>query len=134
MSNGWLGAEADLSWAPTFFEQDGFLIERQVLTAMWNGVVALPLGGDRVKPFVSGGLGLFRPKIAEAGGLLGVDENKLGWNLGGGAMFMRGNVGARGDVRYFRGITESDMDTNAFDLDFSKFGFWRGSAGLVVRF
>ena len=131
----WIGAEADFGWSPAFFEQDGFLTERRVLTAMWNGVVTLPVGGESFRPYASGGLGLFRPRIEEAGGAAtGVDAKKLGWNVGAGAMVTRGKVGLRGDIRYFRGLNESDDDTNAFGLDFSSFGFWRASAGLLVRF
>src|SRR5829696_2651446 len=36
----WLGAEADLGWAPQFFEQGGFIGDRQVTTAMANLIVA----------------------------------------------------------------------------------------------
>ena len=48
--------------------------------------------------------------------------------------FINEHVGFRGDLRYFRGLRESDLDANAFGIDFSKFSFWRPTAGLVVRF
>ena len=41
---------------------------------------------------------------------------------------------SRGDLRYFHGLGQTDADTNALGLDLSKFGFWRGSGGLVVGF
>ena len=41
-SNSWLGAEADFSWAPQFFEQNGFTTERQVTTLVGNVVVSIP--------------------------------------------------------------------------------------------
>lgn len=129
----WLGAEADLGWAPEFFKQDGFLTRRSVVTFMGNGVVQLP-GRHALMPYASGGLGLFKPRLSEPGDLFAVDANKLGWNAGGGATVFHHDVGVRLDVRYFRGTRKSAADTNAFDLDFSKFGFWRASAGLAVRF
>jgi len=132
--DGWLGLEADLGWTPEFFEQDGFRTARRVLTVMGNGVVNVPSGRDNLRPYVSGGLGLFSPRLSEAGEIFGVDVRKLGWDAGGGAELFKDRVGVRGDLRYFRGVRKSDADTNAFDLDFSKFGFWRATVGMAVRF
>jgi hypothetical protein len=132
--NSWVGVEGDLGWTPEFFEQDGFRTERHVLTVMGNGVLNFPTGSERLRPYVSGGLGLFRPELAEAGGLFSVDASKLGWDAGGGAEFFQGHVGVRGDLRYFRGVGNSANDVNAFDLDFSRFGFWRATVGMAVRF
>jgi hypothetical protein len=132
--NGWIGVEGDLGWTPDFFEQDGFRTTRRVLTMMGNGVLNVPAGRENVRPYVSGGLGLFRPRLSEAGGIFAVDARKLGWDAGGGAEVFQGHVGVRGDLRYFRGLRKSEDDVNAFDLDFSKFGFWRATVGMSVRF
>ncbi len=133
IGSGWFGAEADLAWAPEFFEQDSFLSRRRMFTLMGNGIVRLP-GGESFRPYSSAGLGLLRPTLAEAGELVVVDTNKLGWNAGAGATFAQGRMGVRGDVRYFRGLGTSDIDANAFGIDFSKLGFWRLSVGLDVKF
>ncbi len=136
-SNGWLGAEADFSWAPQFFEQNGFTTERQVTTFMANAVVSIPWGKrETFQPYVSGGLGLIRPTLSEPGGVFSLTEkNKLGTDVGGGAtIFFNRNVGIRGDVRYFHGLREQDSDANPFNLDLATFHFWRTSAGLAVRF
>lgn len=132
--NGWIGIEGDLGWTPEFFEQDGFRTTRRVLTVMGNGVLNVPTSRDNLRPYVSGGLGLFHPRLSEAGGIFAVDARKLGWDAGGGAEFFQGHVGVRGDLRYFRGLRKTDDDVNAFDLDFSNFGFWRATVGLAVRF
>jgi hypothetical protein len=132
--DGWLGVEGDLGWTPEFFEQDGFRTTRRVLTLMGNGVVNVPTRSNNLRPYVSGGLGLFHPRLSEAGGIFDVDAHKLGWDAGGGAEFFQGSLGVRGDLRYFRGLRKTDADVNAFDLDFSKFGFWRATVGLAVRF
>ena len=133
MSKSWFGAEADLLWAPHFFEQDGFLSRRSMVTFMGNAVASWR-GLDGGTPFISGGIGLLRPSLAEAGEVAIVEKNVLGWNLGGGATFGTGQVGLRVDVRYFRGLKDDDAGANAFGIDFSTFGFWRYSAGLNVRF
>ncbi len=132
--NGLVGLEGDLGWTPEFFEQDGFRTTRRVLTVMGNGVLNVPMKTDNLRPYVSGGLGLFRPRLSEAGGIFAVDARKLGWDAGGGAEYFQGHVGVRGDLRYFRGLRKTDDDVNAFDLDFSKFGFWRATVGMAVRF
>jgi opacity protein-like surface antigen len=136
MFSKWLGVEGELADAPELFDQTGFLTNRRVTTVMGNAVFAAPHGKDnRMVPYLSGGLGLLRPHLTEAGEIFDVKVNKLGWDLGGGAaVFMNKNVGVRGDLRYFRGARHSVEDTNAFDVDFSSFGFWRVSAGLAVRF
>lgn len=132
--DGWLGVEGDLGWTPEFFEQDGFRTTRRVLTLMGNGVLNVPTRSNNLRPYVSGGLGLFHPRLTEAGGIFDVDARKLGWDAGGGAEFFQGSLGVRGDLRYFRGLRKTDADVNAFDLDFSTFGFWRATVGLAVRF
>lgn len=129
----WLGAEADLGWAPEFFKQNGFLTRRSVVTFMGNGVVQMP-GRHALVPYASGGVGLFKPRLSEPGDVFAVDANKWGWNAGGGATMFHNDIGVRMDVRYFQGARKSAADANPFDLDFSKFGFWRASAGLAVRF
>jgi hypothetical protein len=100
---------------------------------MGNGVVNVTRPKNW-RPYLSGGLGLFHPRLTEAGEIFSVDERTLGWDAGGGAEFFQGVVGVRGDVRYFRGIGKTESDQNGFDLDFSKLGFWRVTAGMAVRF
>ena len=132
---GWVGADADLAYAPTFFDDDGgFVTKTSVLTLMGNGRIALPLGmGSSWQPFASGGVGIIRPNLAEPGGLAAVDEAKFGWNVGGGVSgFLSEHVGVTGDVRYFRVMDDEDA-ANPFGIDFSAFDFWRGSVGLSLR-
>jgi hypothetical protein len=133
LTRGWLGAEADLAWSPTFYEQDGFLTERRALTFMGNAIVAWP-GERKVRPLISGGVGLFSSKLSEPAGAFAVDADVFGWNVGGGVMAVSHNVGVRGDVRYFRAAGSDDKDVNAFGIKFSEYGFWRVSVGLAVRF
>jgi outer membrane protein with beta-barrel domain len=137
LGGGWLGVEGDFGWAPQFFEQDGFKTERQMTTLMGNVIVAVPSGSrESFRPYVSGGLGVIRPRLSEAGGFFALTgKNKLATDVGGGATgFFTRNVGVRGDIRYFRGLRTQDTDANDFNLDLSTFHFWRASTGVVVRF
>ena len=137
---GWmgkaLGAEIDLGYAPEFFEQNKFITDRRLVTIMGNAVYAVPWGqAETVTPYVSGGLGVLRPKLSEAGGLVAFERSKFGMNVGGGATgWINKNVGVRGDVRYFRGLRKQDDDANDFGLDLSTFHFWRASVGISARF
>lgn len=132
----WIGVEADAAYTPMLFEQDGFLIDRSVTTLTGQVVVAPPmLTRGRLTPFVTAGLGLLRPNLAEAGQLSVVKGNTLQMSVGAGAMgFFNDHIGLRGDLRYTRGLRDSELDANAFGVDFSRFSFWRTTAGLVVRF
>ncbi len=132
----WLGVEADGAVTPMLFEQDGFLINRSVTTLTGQVVVSAPqLSRERFTPFLTAGLGLLRPHLAEAGELAVVKGDTLQFSVGGGAMgFFNDHIGFRGDVRYTRGMRDSELDQNAFGVDFSTFAFWRTTGGLVVRF
>jgi hypothetical protein len=135
MLSRWLGVEGDLADAPGFFEQDGFLTNRRVTTAMANLVVVAPHGSDRARPYLSGGLGLLRPRLTEAGELFNIQPKTLGWNVGGGVnAFVTQYVGFRADARYVHGAKDTDADENHFGVNVSELGFWRLSSGLVVRF
>ncbi len=133
----WLGFEADLSRAPKFFDNDrGFVTETSVLTLMGNARLVVPAGGmsKSIEPFVSGGAGLVRPNVAEAGGLAAVNMNKFGWNAGGGVTgYVNQHVGITGDVRYFRTMAGDDDTSNAFGIDFDDFNFWRGTFGVSFK-
>jgi hypothetical protein len=53
-------------------------------------------------------------------------------DVGGGAMFLAGNIGIRGDLRYFRSL--QDNDPNGVDLALGSFRFWRGTVGVTFKF
>ena len=132
----WIGIEAEGAYSPMLFEQDGFLTSRSVTTGT-GSVVFKPsmMGGEKFQPYVAAGLGVLRPNLSEAGGLAVAKGNTLALTVGVGATgFINDHVGFRGDLRYLRGLRESDLDANSFGIDFSKFSFWRPTAGLVVRF
>ena len=135
----WIGIEAEGAYAPMLFEQDGFLTSRSVTTVTGNLVFSAPSGSmlstDKFKPYATAGLGLLRPNLSEAGGLAIAKGNALALSAGIGATwFTNDHVGIRADLRYLRGLKESDLDVNPFGIDFSKFSFWRPTLGIVVKF
>jgi len=59
-------------------------------------------------------------------------SNDLGMDVGGGVMFLGGNVGVRGDLRYFRSLNNND--NNTIDFSLGSFRFWRGTVGVTFKF
>ncbi len=134
LGDGGLGFEVDLGYAPTFFEpgDDEFFeldSEGSVTTVMGNLVLGATGGG--VKPYVSGGLGLMRSRIESPSELFEFSDNGWGVNVGGGLRVGSGNFGVRGDLRYFRQLSDLGF-INDFEL--GDFSFWRGTVGLSIGF
>ena len=143
MGNGAIGAEFDLGYSPNFFETgttngDGFDFtnDSNVLTAMGNVIVGIPVGGHggSIRPYAVGGVGLIRTNVQTVGDVFDVrTKNDFGFDVGGGVMgFFAQNVGLRGDIRYFRSFSGSD--DNFTGIGVSDFNFWRASAGVTFKF
>ena len=136
MGGGVIGFELDGSFAPDLFDEDDGLDlsiqDSNATTLMGNLIIGAPLGP--VRPYVSGGAGLIRTRVADANEFFDVDDNSFGVNVGGGIMgFINDNVGLRGDVRYFRSVQDNNLGDD-IDLDFGTFDFWRGTFGVTFRF
>jgi hypothetical protein len=136
LGRGWLSWEAELADSPYLVPQGGFLISRRVTTLIGSAVIGMPARTAALRPYGVVGLGLLRPRFAEAGDLAAVTGNRLGFAIGGGVTsWANEHLGGRGDIRYFRGLRSEDGDeTNSLGIDISRFGFWRVSGGLMVRF
>jgi len=137
MGGGVLGFEFDFGYSPNFFGVEstnpGFDLigDGNVTTAMGNIVVGAPLGG--VRPYASGGLGLISSRVDNPSQFFNkATSNDLGMDVGGGVMFLGGNVGVRGDLRYFRSLNNND--DNTIDFSLGSFRFWRGSVGVTFKF
>jgi len=142
MGAGILGFEVDFGYSPNFFEDtsggDDFEWgDSNVTTLMANLTVGAPFGGQTgagIRPYASGGVGIIRTRIGDAGDLFNVSSNDWGVNVGAGvAGFFSDHVGLRGDVRYFRSLQDNDPDDD-LDLALGSFRFWRGTVGVMFRF
>ena len=144
-SIGWMGAgiigwEADFAYTPEFFEGDDddvdFIENSNVTSFMANVLVGIPIGGQTgggFRPYFSGGAGVLQQSVQDADDLFEIDNSEFGINLGAGAMgFMSDHVGFRGDLRYYRALSDPDED-NEFDIDLGDFDFWRGTVGVTFR-
>jgi opacity protein-like surface antigen len=147
---GWLdedafGWEADLSYAPEFFEGDTDHFEfngsGSVVTAMVNALIGVPVRGQHggaFRPYVTGGVGLMQMHVLSEGGLFESTTREFGFNLGVGAMaFMGDRFGLRGDFRYLRSFQDQVPSwTRGLDVDIApgSFDYWRGTFGVTFRF
>lgn len=137
MGGGIAGFELDFGYSPNFFQDTtgGSNFEfgdSNVTTLMAN--VILGSGGEGVRPYASGGLGIIRQRVNSPENLFDVSSNDWGFNVGGGIKgFFTDNIGIRGDIRYFRSLQDNEPD-DELDLAVSDFRFWRGTVGLVFRF
>jgi len=142
-SIGWMGAgiiglEGDFQFTPEFFESNDddvdFFGSSNVVTAMGNVIVGIPIGGQKgggFRPFGIAGIGLIQQNT-DAEGALEIDTNEFGFNVGGGVMgFFNDVVGLRGDLRYVRSF--QDTDDNLVTIGIGDFDYWRANVGVVFR-
>ena len=137
---GWIepgvpGFEADVGYSPRFFERSsGILVARShVITVMGNVVASLPqdVTGDSLRPFISGGAGYMRIGIDDVAGLLPVNSNLFGINVGGGATGRLTALSSlRFELRYFKSITNDEEAVR----EGTSLSFWRAGVGLTLRY
>ena len=126
-----LGFEIDFGYTPEFFPEGGRLRESNVTTLMGNLLLLAPGGSVRI--YGAGGVGLLKTRVEDADGFFDVDSNDFGLNVGGGLEISLGErVGLRGDLRYFRALTDPEPD-NEFDIDLADLDFFRATVGLSLK-
>ena len=138
MSHGIVGVEVDASFAPDLLDEDDGVVlgiaDSNVTTLMGSVVLGAPLGEPGIRPYVVGGAGLIKARVSDADDVFDIDENSFGINVGGGVhALIRSNIGVRADVRYFRGVRDTDGGDDV-DLELGSFDFWRASVGATFRF
>jgi hypothetical protein len=168
MWGGIVGAEFLFDWAPTFQVSEVEIAQTgvrgnifgdvlldgspSVNTQMFNLITGIPVGsGGQFKPYVSAGWGrvamrtdVFELNLITPGiNPIVADGSSSAWggNLGFGVVgFGAGNVGVRGDVRYFKvpGNDDSTLEsTTAADLFtenlLAGLNFWRANIGVAFK-
>ena len=132
-----VGFEVDFAYHPNFFEPGDdeelfdFDSDGNVVTFMGNLVFGYQGGG--IQPYVTGGFGLMRTNISDLTGFFDeISDTTWGVNAGGGLRMGGPKFGVRGDLRYFRQL--SDIEFLDVDLDLADFSYWRGTVGLSFGF
>ena len=132
---GILGFEVDFGYSPEYFNGDDddldFVDTSNVTSMMANVVLSAPRGAFR--PYGTAGVGILKTFVNDVDDAFDIDDNNLGYNLGGGVMgFFTDRIGVRGDLRYFRSLSKGDDGQEDYDL--GAFRFWRGTVGVSFRF
>jgi hypothetical protein len=146
---GIIGGEFLADFAPNFNLTNAFLADRPNVNAyMANVIVAAPLGTEAaIQPYVSAGLGgvqlrsnMLAVANVPSSAQTAANQTRGGGDIGFGVMGFAGNVGIRGDVRYFRAFTNNTVTTtgntaaDAFSQNLlSGLDFWRANIGIAVR-
>jgi hypothetical protein len=127
--HGIFGFEEDIGYAPNFFgKTEGG--DNAVLTVMSNLMVVVPAGP--IQAYAVAGLGLIRPHAKFDSSSLSLDQNALGYDVGGGVnVFLAHSVGIRADVRHLHTLQDITLG-NLFSSQ--PVDFWRGTLGLALRF
>jgi hypothetical protein len=128
---GPLGFSVDFGYTKDFFGEPAPGGNNNLTTLMGNLMFITP---GKARFYGSAGAGLLKTRVQDAEGFLDVSSNDWGMNAGAGVYIVGSSrLGFRGDVRYFRRLTDPEPD-GEFDLDFGSLSFWRASGGLVIRF
>jgi hypothetical protein len=144
--HGYVGAEALADFTPGFKVPNSILLadDPHLSSYMANGIVAAPFGEyGQFLPYFSAGIGVFHMStnfvtLDPANSLTG-SQGRFGGNIGGGFIGYAGNVGVRGDVRWYNVDVEHDELTasnarNLFTLGLlSGLEYWRANIGVAFR-
>jgi opacity protein-like surface antigen len=105
-----------------------------VTTLMGSVIFGAPFGEPGIRPYAVAGAGLIRSRVRDADDIFDLDDNSFGINVGGGIhALVRKNLGLRADVRYFRGVRDTDGGDD-IDLELGSFDVWRASVGATFRY
>lgn len=132
LGGGVLGFEATYFYSPHFFGDEDIVGENNLQTLMGNILIAAPI--DRSRIYATGGAGLMKSRVRDIDELFDVDNNDFGINVGGGLIaYLSHNVAVRGDIRYFRNLSDTEPGEGT-DFDLGDFNYWQATAGLTIRF
>jgi hypothetical protein len=138
LTDGIVGAEADVGHTPHFFERSSrgaLVLDSTVTTVSGSVLAAVPLSVTResLRPYLAGGVGLIHASSNDAAGIFSFDSNLLALNVGGGVIgFITPFTGVRFDLRHFRNLAPDDSATTTSGS--TRLSFWRASVGVVLRY
>ena len=142
MGGGIFGAEIGFNYTPKFVPGTAIHDDVAQASLMGNLIVGIPIGasdqgGGHVRPYITGGAGLFRQTAKQSDFFDRINSNDFAVNFGGGIMaFFTEHVGIRGDIRYFRTLTDSNDGGGFNDVDFGlgELNFWKFDVGAAFKF
>lgn len=99
---------------------------------MGNVVAPIRSKGAKWRTYGTAGLGVIHALIEGPGDQYDVEQDNLAFNVGGGVMYsVKGRVGLRSDVRYFRAFVDAEKREGGY---FKDYGFLRATFGVTLGF
>lgn len=134
-----LGVEADLGYAPGFFQkgdlQKPLVVSSSATTLTANVLIAVPrhLTQYTLRPYFVGGGGLMHAGFEDFFGLT-VTSALPTMDVGAGVTgFLTNRFGVNWDVRYFRSLGGKDQGIGV-SIGPEELSFWRAHMALAIRF
>ena len=140
MGGGIFGGEFGFNYAPTFRGATVGSEDIAQMSLMGNLIIGIPVGSSdqagHVRPYITGGAGLFRLTSEESQFFDRVSSNDFAVNFGGGIMaFFTEHVGIRGDISYYRTLRDNNPDGGGdVDFDLGNLRFWKWDVGAAFKF
>jgi hypothetical protein len=136
IGRGPFGVEGTVLFVPHFFEAGnvGAVSSSRTYAVMGNVVLAAPQGWNEygLRPFVSGGLGLMHASQRTTVPVFPLNEDLLGYNVGGGAVgFISDHTGLRFDLRYYSSLSRTDETVAVGPVRLS---YWTATVGVVLKY
>jgi hypothetical protein len=139
LGGGLFGVESSFVWTPGFFDDDKgeFQLVESSRSISWMGNIVLTAPRRwteyGLRPFVSGGVGWLHTSTLEQFQVLRVNQNVIGFNVGGGAIgFFTARTGVRFDFRYHSNLNPTD-EGPALVGENVRVRYLTASVGLVLR-
>ena len=135
LSNGWLGLEAEATFVPGLFSGDADLVASSLGVGVNGNVVVSPLRHDsRVGVYGTAGAGAISVRLRDVADVFTTRTTLPAINAGGGLVArLKSRVSIRADLRYFRSAFR-DPPPGRVAIGSWFVHYWRGSAGVIVRF
>ena len=135
LPNGWLGLEAEVTFVPGLFEADAGLVASSLGVGVNGNVIVSPLRRDsRVGVYGTAGVGAISVRLRDVADVFTTRTTLPAINGGGGVVArLNSRLSIRADLRYFRSAFR-DPPPGRVAIGSWFVHFWRGGAGLVVRF
>jgi hypothetical protein len=133
--NGWLGLEAEATFVPGLFAGDAGLVASSLGVGVSGNVLVSPLRNDsRVAVYGTAGAGAISVRMRDVADVFTTRTTLPAINAGGGLVArLNSRLSIRADLRYFRSAFR-DPPPGRVAIGSWFVHFWRGSAGVVVRF
>ena len=133
-----VGVEADLGYAPGFFQSGDthLVVSSSATTLTGNLILAVPrhLTQYTLRPYFVGGGGLMHARSEDFFGALPNTTTLPAFDVGGGVTgFLTDRFGVSWDVRYFHSVHGGDAQSG-LSFGAEELSFWRANMALALRF